>query len=456
MTSLEAAPSFPDPATPERPAAPLSTWALLKAIPKNSLGVLDEELYERLMVTRRYGCVTACFVSDPAGVKRVLVDNFENYPRVPTIRRLFEAEIGTGTLATEGEVWRRHRRIATPALDHRAIRPDIAGLIGVANSAADELSKSAGKKPIDVEKFAQRLVIRVLNQIATGGDEGALPIFKWLSTIPRKPRGLDLVPKPDWLSRLLVRRRLEGGKAEADAMLRGLIAARLRPDYDGPRDLFWRLANNEDRETGERLSAEEARDEAASIIAAGDTTIRPLTWVWYLLDQRPEIEARLHAELDAALGDTHFAPDDLSRLPFLHCVLDETMRLYPPVPLVLRQARARDEICGEKVPRGAIVLVAPFLIHRHRALWEDPDAFDPDRFGEGRRAGRSRFSFIPFATGPRVCPGSSASTASLLIAIAILARRFRFRLAGKAPVVPFGGISLQPKGGMTMRVERRR
>lgn len=434
----------------------MSAWALLKAIPANSLGVLDDELYEELIVVRRYGFVTACFISDPAGVKRVLVENFDNYPRLPTIRRLFEAEIGTGTLASEGETWARHRRIATPALDNRAIRPDLSALIAVANSAADELAARVGKKkPIDIEKFAQRLVIRVLNQYSTGGDETALPIFKWLSTIPRKPRGLDIVPKPDWLSRLLVRRRLEGDKADADAMLRGLIADRLKPDYSGGQDLFWRLANTEDRQSSTRLSAEEARDEAASIIAAGDTMIRPLTWLWYLLDRRPEIEARLHGELDAVLGDRPFEPGDVQNLPYLKCVLDETMRLYPPVPLILRTARRADEVCGRRVPRGAIVMVAPFLIHRHRKLWSEPDEFDPDRFADGRRGERSRFAFIPFAAGPRVCVGSSASTAALTIAIAILARRFRLRLATTRPVVPFGGISLQPKGGMPMTVERR-
>ena len=451
-----AASTFPPLAIPDRPKTALSTWALLNAVPRNSLGVLDDELYEIPVVIRRYGFVTACFVSDPAGVKRVLVENFGNYPRLPTIRRLFEAEIGTGTLASEGETWARHRRIATPALDHRAIRPDLVHLAAAARETASELASRVGKsKPVDVEKVAQRLVIRILNQYSTGGDASALPVFKWLSTIPRKPRGLDLVPKPDWLSRLLVRRRLEGEKAEADANLRRLIAARLEPDYSGGKDLFWRLANGEDRESATRLSADEARDEAASIIAAGDTMIRPLTWIWYLLDRRPEIEAKLHAELDAVLGARRFEPEDIQKLPYLKAVLDETMRLYPPVPLILRTTRRADEICGRRVPRGAIVLVAPFLIHRHRTLWTDPDEFDPDRFSDSGRAARSRFAFIPFAAGPRVCVGATASTAAMTIAVAILARKFRLRLATQEPVVPFGGISLQPKGGLPMTVERR-
>jgi cytochrome P450 len=455
MTSVAPPAAAPPLAMPPRPARPLSIRELLKTLQTDTLGVLDQELYENLFVTRRYGLVTACFISDPAGVKQILVDNFDNYPRVPTIRRLFEAEIGTGTLASEGETWKRHRRVATPTIDHRSVRPDAEALIALSETAAATLSRRAGGRPFDMERFAGNLLARMLNQISTGGDASAMPMLRWLSTVPRKPRALDIVPKPEWLSRLLVRRRLEGFKAEGDAILRRLIAARYEPDYPGPKDLLWRLAHTADRQTGERLSEEEARDEAASIIAAGDATIRALTWIWYLLALHPEVEARLHAELDAVLGDRPLAVEDLATLPYTRQVLDEVMRLYPPIPVIVRKALRADMVCGRAVPRGAIVAVAPILIHRHKALWANPDAFDPDRFSDANRAGRPRFAFIPYAAGPRVCPGASASSTNLMIAIAALARRFRFRLASDAPVVPFGGISLQPRGGLPMTVERR-
>ena len=443
-------------AMPDRPEKPLPVFQLLKEIPKNSLGVLDAELYRELFVARRYGAVTACFVSDPAGVKRVLVDNFDNYPRVPTIRRLFEAEIGTGTLASEGETWRKHRRIATPSIDHRAVKPDAPAIIALAEACADELANRTSRKPVDMERVAGDLLMRMLNHISTGGDPDAIPVMKWLSTVPRKPRALDIVPKPEWVSKLFVRRRIEGWKGEADVTLRRLIDARRAEDWAGGEDLLWRLAHARDRQDGEPLSAEETRDEAASIIAAGDATIRALTWIWYLLSLHPHVEERMHAEIDAVLGDDPLTPEHVGQVPYTKRVLDETMRLYPPIPVIVRKAKKADEVCGRRVPRGAIMCVAPFIIHRHEKLWERPEIFDPDRFSDENRDKRQRFAFIPFAAGPRVCPGASASSANLMFGILAIARKVRLRLAAKGRIVPFGGISLQPKGGLPMTVERRR
>ncbi|MFC3691982.1 cytochrome P450 [Chenggangzhangella methanolivorans] len=447
-------------AMPDRPEKPLPVLTLLKTIPTNSLGVLDAELYRELFVRRSYGMVSACFVSDPAGVKRVLVDNFDNYPRVPTIRRLFEAEIGTGTLASEGETWRRHRRIATPSIDARSVKSDAPAIIALAEACAADLAKKAGakgsKKPVDMERVAGDLLMRMLNQISTGGDPDAIPVMKWLSTVPRKPRALDIVPKPEWVSKLFVRRRIEGWKGEADVTLRRLIDARRSPDWAGGQDLLWRLAHARDRQDGQPFSAEEARDEAASIIAAGDATIRALTWIWYLLDLHPHVAERMHAEIDAVLGDDPLTPEHVGLVPYTRRVLDETMRLYPPIPVIVRKALKADEVAGQRAPKGAIMCVAPFIIHRHEKLWERPGVFDPDRFADENRDKRHRFAFIPFAAGPRVCPGASASSANLMFGILALARRLRFRLATKGPIVPFGGISLQPKGGLPMIVERRR
>ena len=443
-------------AMPERPEKRLSGWRLLKTIPANSLGVFDAELYRELFVRRSYGAVTVCFVSDPAGVKRILVDNFDNYPRVPTIRRLFEAEIGTGTLSSEGETWRKHRRIATPSIDLRAVKPDAPALIALAETAAADLARKAGKKPVDMEKVASGLLTAMLNQIATGGDPEALQVLKWLSVVPRKPRALDVVPMPGWMSKLVTRRSTPGWKDEADKALRRLIDARLADDWAGGQDLLWRLSHARDRQDGEPLPSEEIRDEAASILSAGDATIRALTWIWYLLAHHPNVEERMHAEIDEVVGDRPLTPEDVARVPYTRRVLDETMRLYPPIPIILRKAQAADEVCGNRVPKGAIMCVVPFVIHRHEKLWERPGVFDPDRFADENRDKRHRFAFIPYAAGPRVCPGASASSANLMFGILAFARRLRFRLAGKGPIVPFGGISLQPKGGLPMTVERRR
>jgi cytochrome P450 len=145
----------------------------------------------------------------------------------------------------------------------------------------------------------------------------------------------------------------------------------------------------------------------------------------------------------------------LAQLTYTRQVIDETMRLYPPIPGILREATAADELCGHRVPPRSIIAILPWVVHRHRRLWRDPDRFDPDRFSPENTAERSRFAYVPFAAGPRICVGASFAMTQMLIVVAILARRFRFHLASGHPVRPVGHISLHPQGGLQVIVERR-
>jgi cytochrome P450 len=396
------------------------------------------------------------FVSDPDGIKRVFLDNVDNYPRVARIRRLFAAELGTGSLGSEGETWWRHRRVAAPAIDRRAIAPDIPALIRLAEANADEIERRSRGTTLDLEAGVVRLLIRLWNHVVTGGDPGAVAMLNALSKIPRKPRLADLAG----ISRLIEplrprdrpRRRLE-----FDDVLQALVARRADAGGSWTRDLIWRLLNTRDRKTGETLPRAEVRDEAASLIAGGvSPTVRALTWIWYLLALDPRVETRLHAELDAVAPGGPLAPAHLPQLDYTRQVIEETMRLYPPIPAILRQAAADDVVCGQRVPRRSIVAILPWVVHRHRRLWTDPDRFDPDNFSRERRAGRHRFAYLPFAGGPRICVGAGFAMTQMTIVVAVLARRFRFRLAAGHPVVPVGRISLHPDGGLHVTVERRR
>lgn len=448
--------SRPIPAMPPRPHRRLSAWELLKTASKNSLAICDEELFDELIVSRWYLLQPVIFVSDPVGIKRVLTDQFDNYPRVSSIRRLFEVELRTGTLASEGETWWRHRLVSTPSIDGRALRPDVPGLIALAETLAEALGPGPQAPQIDLEKTLVELAAPLWNHVVTGGDPAGLPILSWLSKVPRKPRLSDLLPKPKWLADLIVRPHRDPRIGRLDTQLRAMIDARREERYAGSKDLLWRLAQGRDREIGEALPASEVRDEAASIIAGGgSTSSRALTWMWYLLAHHPEVESRLHAELDTVLGGQPLRPEQISELPYTRRVLEEVMRLYPPIPAILRQAKRADTVCGHRVPRGAIVIVMPWIVHRHRKLWSDPDRFDPDRFTPENSVGRPRLAYLPFATGPRVCVGATFAMTHMLIVTAALARRFRVRLASDKPVVPYGAISLQPRGGLRVTLERR-
>lgn len=441
-------------AAPPRPQRPLTPLQLLRTVASNTVGIFDEALFDELVVVRRYGPVRLAFVSDPAAIRQVLVDRFDDYPRVPMIKRLYAAEIGTGTLATSGAIWWRHRRICAATLDRRATAPDLPGLIAQCEALVAGFEPLLAE-PVDIEAQAARIWIQLLNRMSAGGDLDFVPILKWLSRVPRKPRALDLLPMPEWLRDRVSSARQSPERIALRAQLAAMIAARKAAGYAGPRDLLWRIAHSADRATGETLPPNEMADEAASLVGAGDATIRALTWIWYLLGTHPAVEARLHAELDAVLGDGPLRPEQLRQLPYLRRVLDEVMRLYPPIPIIARVARVTDTIAGKKVPRGTFVIVAPWVVHRHRRLWDEPERFDPDRFTEARSADRPRFAHLPFAVGPGVCPGSHFAQTQMMVIAAAIARRYRFHLAPDADVVPFGAISLQPRGGLWGALERR-
>jgi cytochrome P450 len=257
--------------------------------------------------------------------------------------------------------------------------------------------------------------------------------------------------------RFLARRR--GGAATAEAslpLIDRLVGLRRRADYDGPHDLLWRLAHARDPQTGDVLSDDELRDEILTLGATAATPIRVFPWLWYLLALHPAAEARVHAEIDSVLGSRAPTADDLPRLVYLRRVVDETLRLYPPAPTMLRTAAADDMICGRNVPRGAIVGVLPWVVHRHRTLWSDPDRFDPERFASEAVAARSRYAYLPFAIGPRVCIGASLAIVEIVATVAVIARRLRFRLVPGRTVTPIAWTNLHPRGGLWMRVEPRR
>jgi cytochrome P450 len=455
-STFEDADPAPVPVTPPRPPHPLGTVAFLKTVATNSLTAFDEELFDELFVARRYLWQRVFFVSDPDGIKRVFLDNVDNYPRFRHIRRLFQAGLGTGSLGTEGETWWRHRRISAPALDPRAIMPDVPAMIAAAEQLAGHLDTTDIEAIIDLEAVISLLLIALWNQVVTGGDPIAVPMLQGLAKYPRKPRLADFTPLGPLLDPLRPKTQRRQKIGMFDEVLYRLIDARRAEDYDGPHDLIWRLIHLRDRKTGETLPRNEVRDEAASVIAGGvSPTVRALTWIWYLLALNPRVENTLHAEIDSVLRDEPLVPSRLAELNYTRQVIDETMRLYPPIPGILREARATDLLCGHRIPPRSAIAILPWVVHRHRRLWSQPEHFDPDRFAPENAVARPRFAYVPFAGGPRICVGASFAMTQMLIVVAILARRFRFRLVPEHPVRPVGRISLHPFGGLRVRVERR-
>lgn len=443
----------PVPVMPPRPRRPLSLWQIIKTRGVNSLALCDEELFDEPFAERRLLGHRIYVISDPDGVRRILIDNFENYRRHVLMRRPIAPGVGTGMLIADGEIWRRHRRLVGPLLDHRALLPDLPMMVEWTDRLAVQLEAVPSGEAIDIGHMLSLLITISVGHVFAGADPEMLPLVARMAKFPGRRRLSDFLPMPPWL-----RPRLKQVRAEAERwhpLLDRLIADRREDAYAGGRDLLRRLVEARGID-GDTLSHAEIRDEALTLALGGvETTLRPLTWVWYLLGLHPRAEARLHAELDTVLGGRAPDADDLRRLVYLRQVLDETMRLYPPVPVMLRTPAADDLVCGRHIRRGATVVVAPWIIHRHRRLWDDPDRFDPDRFAPERIAVRPRAAYLPFAVGPRACIGAPLAMLQLQVAIAVLAARFRFRLVPGHPVRPVGWTTLRPEGGIKVTVERR-
>jgi cytochrome P450 len=205
------------------------------------------------------------------------------------------------------------------------------------------------------------------------------------------------------------------------------------------------------------MSAQEVRDHVITIFLAGhETTAMALTWTWFLLSQHPTEEARLHSELDAVLGGRAPTHEDLSRLTYTRMVVEESMRIYPPVHTIARQANADDTLLGLKIPKGSTVMIVPWLLHRHIKLWEDPGRFDPERFSPQRAAAHARFSYLPFGGGKRICIGAAFALTEATILLATIAQRYRLRLVPGHCVEPQGLITLRARYGMKMQLKPRR
>jgi cytochrome P450 len=441
---------------PPRPARRLSTLRLLRVAQRNSLAACDEELFDELFVERRILGRRFYVISDPEGIRRVLQDNNDNYPRLAWIRRVFEFASGSGMLHAEGAPWRRHRRLINPTMDHRAMLPDGPMLIELAEEMARHLASLPPGREIDTHDAFRHLITRSAGHVFAGADRAVDPMLDRLGQYPGPYGWADLLPTPRWLRFLDRQRTTRLEAADFAALLDRLIAERRDSAYAGRQDLLWRLVNARDRDTGVGLGAAELHDEILTLGATSATSLRPLPWIWYLLATHPGAEAKLHAELDSVLGGRRPAVGDLAKLVYLRQVLDETMRLYPPLPIMMfRTATEDDVVCGRRIPRRSIVGIFPWVVHRHRKLWRDADRFDPERFAPSEVASRSRYAYIPFAAGPHVCVGASMAMLQLIVAVAVLAQRFRFRLVPGRPVEPTAWTNIRPRHGLWMTVEPR-
>jgi len=424
------------------------------------IAIYAEEAYERDIVETRIFGRSRFLVNEPAAIRHVLLDNAANYRKTEITRRILEPGLGRGLITTEGETWRRHRRTMSPAFDHRSIVSYVPIMTGATQELLADWSRLGAGVSIDIATAMMQVTLNIISRSMFSSDSdhivGIMERGAGRYQAKMRPNIMDFVGLPAWLAGLGRLRVADRSLSEFDTEIERLIEMRSSHPEGGRKDLLARLIAARDEQTGGGMTAREVRDQVITIFMAGhETTAMAMTWTWYLLSQHPAEEAKLHAELHTVLGGRTPGPEDLGKLTHTRMVVEESMRLYPPVHTIAREALADDTLAERPVPRGSTVLIAPWVLHRHRQLWHDPGRFDPERFSPEQTAARPRFSYLPFGGGRRICIGAAFAIAEATILLATIAQRCRLRLVSGHPVDPQGLITLRARHGMKMLLSHR-
>ncbi|HEX2652092.1 MAG TPA: cytochrome P450 [Xanthobacteraceae bacterium] len=451
------APALARPTPPRQRLSLLEYW---RAVRDSWIAGISEDSYDRDIIENRFLWQRTFIVNDPAAIKRILIDNAANYTKTEMTRQFLEPVLGKGLVTSEGEIWRRHRRIMAPSFDFRSLISYAPIMTDVADKLSEKWNATADGSIVDVATEMMQATLTIISRTMFSSDsEGIVHIVERAVVgyqTEVRPRLLDVLGLSYFLPRPRASKATRAAFKELDEIINRLIAERVRnPDF-GAKDLLARLVAARDEETGGGMTAQEIRDQIITIFMAGhETTALALTWTWYLLSQHPLEEQKLHAELDRVLGGRLPSHDDVVKLPYTRMIIEESMRLYPPVHTITRSPLADDEVCGHRIPKGSIVLIMPWILHRHRKFWDQPERFDPERFSSGRTASRPRFAYLPFSAGPRVCIGAAFAMTEAVLLLAALAQRFRMRIAPDQLVDPQALITLRPRNGLKIVLERR-
>jgi len=445
------------PPAPVPPPGTLGPIALYRALRANAITAWRAEAYEDSYIVGRNRLGGFVLLNDPDLIRYVLIDNAANYPKDDLQLEKLTPAVGRGLLTSEEESWRLQRRTVAPLFQPAGVASYLAAMAISVDEMLARWDRQVGAT-VDVAREMTRLTYDIIsrtvfsNEIETPPDVMGEAITTYFEALGRIDLW-DVLPLPRWLPRPAFIKAKPAQKIFRDEVLRLFERrrARIAAGESVPDDLVTRLINARDPETGAPLSDAVVHDNLVTFIGAGhETTANALTWTLFLLSEFPQADARVAAEATDA-------PDAeaLARLADTRMILEEAMRLYPPVPFMSREARSRDQIGEVTVAAGTRIIIAPWVLHRHRKLWPDADMFAPERFAPQNRGRIPRFAYLPFGAGPRICVGATFAMQEALLALTMIARRFRLTLAEGAEVMPFARMTLRPMHGLPMRVEKR-
>ncbi|MBI1757932.1 MAG: cytochrome P450 [Actinobacteria bacterium] len=434
-----------------------ATFGLLRKLASDRLALMSSTAAEYGDAARiSIGPKTLYFFNHPDHAKHVLADNAANYHKGIGLIQARRA-LGDGLLTSEGALWRTQRTMIQPAFQPKRIAEQAGIVAEEAAKLVHRLRTHGGGEPVDVLQEMTGLTLGVLGRTLLDADLGAFGSVGHSFDAVQDQAMFEMVSMslvPTWVP-LPRQLRFRRARAELQRIVDRLVAERITRDGGQGRgdDVLSRLIVSTGQEADPQLGQRRMRDELVTLLLAGhETTASTLGWTFALIDRHPEVRARLHAEAVQVLGDRMPAHEDLHRLRYTAMVVEEVMRLYPPVWILPRQAQADDEVGGYHVPGGADVLICPYTLHRHPGFWDTPERFDPERFDPSRASHRPRYAYIPFGAGPRFCVGNSLGLMEATFTIAMITRELRLATAPDHRVVAEPMLSLRVRGGLPMTV----
>lgn len=397
-------------------------------------------------------------VCSPEAIQHVLLDNAKNYPKSNFYNKL-RPMLGNGLLTSAGESWLAQRRLMAPHFHAKALTRLADDMQGVAADWVERRRPVAEKgRELDMAAEMMGVTLRVVGKTLLQSDlegESATVAEAMTAALEETNRRLfELVEVPTWWPSPRNRTYQRAIAALDQVVYRVIEANRREP---APASLIGMLVAMRDEDTGEGMSDRQLRDEVVTIMLAGhETTANALSWTLYLLARHPEAMAKLRAEVDTVLEGRTPVVDDLNRLTYTGWAIQEGMRLYPPIPIIQRQAIAADTLVGYPIPAGSLVGISLNLLHRNPKLWDRPDAFEPERFAPEPSADRHRFAYLPFGAGGRICLGNNFAMMESKLILATIVQAYDFTLRPGYEAVPHATMVLRPEAGVPMTLQVRK
>ncbi|MDJ0827877.1 MAG: cytochrome P450 [Rhodobacter sp.] len=446
---------------PPKPAAraeKVSLWRYMRLFRQDILSAQPAKLYRAWMAEFRTPFFRSYLVNQPELLRTVLNERPMDFPKSDRVGEGLRPLLGNSVFLTNGAQWQRQRRIIDPAFEGGRLRDTFPAMKAAGEAAVARLRDRQGVVEIEEEAShaAADVIFRTLFSIPIEAPIAA-EVFHQFRAYQRTQPILNLaafVPVPRWMPRFH-RRKTRATAQAIRRLITQLTQERMwQIEADtAPDDLATKIMTTEDPETGQTFDTQEMVDQVAIFFLAGhETSASALGWALYLLAMFPEAQERVAAEA-AAAGDIDFS--DLSKLRFTRDVFRETLRLYPPVPMMVRETTCPERFRDRDLPLGSQIVLSPWHLHRHARLWDNPDAFDPDRYATENGKTCLRDAYIPFSSGARVCTGAGFAMVEGPLLLALLARAFRFeRIEGEEPV-PVAYLTVRARDGIRLRVTER-